>query len=145
MTLATFTLPVAVLQAAVRFPSVAVGVPAAVAAAVAPVVTLTGDALTDFREAADAAAHEGERQPCLRCQKKGHWARWRGYPVLDPGPCPPGDVITDLLELCACCFWGPSADPIYRRLQREAHDGRDIHVEHLDRDTGRWTRFETEF
>lgn len=111
----------------------------------APGLAVSGAALDRYREAVEELAHEGEPQPCLRCSKKNHEARWRGYPVLDPGPCPPGGVIDDLLEVCECCFWGPSADPLYDRLQREAFDGRDIHVEHLDRDTGRWARFETRF
>jgi len=145
MTLATFTLPTAVVQRAVRFPVVELDA----AGPVVPVVTLTGDALTDFREAVEAAAHEGERRPCPWCQHEGHWIRWRAYPVLDPGPCPPGDVITELVEGCRCCLWGRGpyriAEPLLHRLRREAHDDRDIHIDHLDRHTGRWTKFETEF
>lgn len=150
MTLATFTLPASVVQRAVRFPTVELEVPDAVAATVEPVVTLTGDALAEFREAAAAAAHEGEPQPCPWCQHLGHVVRWRAYPVLDPGPCPPGDVLTDPVEACWCCLWGTGpgpariAEPLMVRLEREAFDGRDIHVEHLGRD-GRWTKFETRF
>jgi hypothetical protein len=132
------TLPGDVVQRAVRA-AVEVGV-----AAVAAVPSLLGSAgtLGEYLKTFEAVAHENERHACPRCQKVGHEGRWRGYPVLDPGPCPPGDVLDDLLEVCACCFWGPSADPIYDRLQREAHDGRDIHVEHLD---SCWTTFETRF
>lgn len=133
------TLPGDVVQRAVR-----VMVHLAAAAVVAPALALRGDVLTDYREAADAAAHEGDRVQCPHCQLVGHEIRWRGYPVLDPGPCPPSGVLNDLVEACACCFWGPSADPLYDRLERERHDDRDIHVEHLGRD-GRWTRFETRF
>jgi len=115
--------------------------PAAVAV---PGVAVPGATLDDYREAVEFAAHEGEPQPCSWCPKKKHQARWRGYPVLDPGPCPPGGVLEDLVEACACCFWGPSADPLYQRLQREAHGDRDPQVEHLGRD-GRWTKFETRF
>lgn len=140
------TLPGDVVQRAVRV-MVELG---AAAFAVAPVVTLTGDALTDFREATETAAHEGERKPCPWCQHRGHVVRWRAYPVLDPGPCPPGGVLTDLVESCCCCLWGTGpgpqrlAEPLMDRLEREAHHDRDIHVEHLGRD-GRWTRFETRF
>jgi len=135
------TLPGDVVQRAVRA-AVELG-----SAAVAPAPALLGSAgtLGDYLHTYEAAAHEGELQPCRWCRKRKHEARWRGYPVLDPGPCPPGDVISDLLEVCACCFWGPSADPLHDRLQREAFNGRDIRVEHLDHKTGRWTRFETRF
>lgn len=137
------TLPTEVVQRAVR-----VMVQLGAAAVVVPALALPGAALADYREATAAAAHEGELQPCPWCQTEGHWIRWRAYPVLDPGPCPPGDVITDPVEGCRCCLWGRGplrvAEPLLDRLRREAHDDRDIHIDHLGRD-GRWTKFETEF
>jgi hypothetical protein len=139
------TLPPEVLQRAVR-----VAWLGAAAVGIVPALAVPGAALEDYRETAEAAAHEGEPRPCPWCQHLGHVVRWRAYPVLDPGPCPPSGVLTDLVEACWCCLWGTGpgprriAEPLMDRLQREAHDGRDIHVEHLGRD-GRWCRFETRF
>jgi hypothetical protein len=116
----------------------------------AAVPALLGSAgtLGEYLKTFEAVAHEGERRPCPICQHKGHDVRWRAYPVVDPGPCPPGDVLTDVVEGCWCCIWstGPYriAEPLMDRLERERHDDRDIHVDHLGRD-GRWTKFETRF
>jgi len=140
------TLPTDVLQRAVRA-AVELG-----AAAVAGFPALVGSAgaLGEYLQTYEAVAHEGDKQPCPWCQHRGHVVRWRAYPALDPGPCPPGGVLTDLVEACWCCLWGPGpgpraiAEPLMKRLEREAYDGRDIHVEHLGRD-GRWSKFETRF
>lgn len=129
-------LPTDVVHRALRAAAVAV----TPLAAVVPALTRSAATRASFA----AAAHEGELQQCRWCRTRNHWIRWRGYPVLDPGPCPPGGVLDDLVEACACCFWGPSADPLYDRLEREKHDDRDVHVEHLGRD-GRWSKFETRF
>ncbi|WP_033263317.1 hypothetical protein [Amycolatopsis vancoresmycina] len=141
----TFELPSDVTRRALRFPAVRLAafrlrIPAGELATSAAVQE-------QHRAAVDEAAHEGERQPCLHCQLEGHDVRWRGYPVLDPGPCPPGDVIQDVVEGCHCCFWGVPgrrALSLYDRLTREAHQGRDVPVEHLDR-RGRWSKFQTRF
>ncbi|WP_086848354.1 hypothetical protein [Amycolatopsis kentuckyensis] len=139
------TLPGDVVRHAVW--SMVVVAPAAVAV---PGLAVPGAALDSYRQAVEAAEHENEPHPCPWCQHHGHVVRWRAYPVLDPGPCPPGGVLTDLVEACWCCLWGTGpgpariAEPLMDRLRREAHDDRDIHVEHLGRD-GRWTKFETEF
>jgi hypothetical protein len=139
------TLPGDVLRHALW--SMVVVAPAVVAV---PGLAIPGAALDSYREAVEAVAHEGELQPCPWCQHQGHWIRWRARPVVDPGPCPPGDVLTDLVESCWCCLWGTGpgpqrlAEPLMDRLQREAHGGRDIHVERLGRD-GRWAKFETRF
>ena len=106
------TLPTDVVQRAVRA-AVELG---ATAMAAFPALVGSAGTLGEYLRAYEAVAHEGELQPCRWCGKKKHDARWRGYPVLDPGLCPPGDVITDLLEVCACCFCGPSVDTIYERL-----------------------------
>lgn len=102
----------------------------------------------EFDEAQEIAAHENELQPCLVCRTIGHDVWWRGYPVLDPGPCPPSDVLTDVTEACFCCFWGPGPIKIgesrYARLTREAHGGRDVHVEHRLK-SGLWVKFEDRF
>jgi hypothetical protein len=92
-------------------------------------------------------SHATELAPC-GCQHEGHWVYWRGYPVLDPGPCPAGGVLDEVAEGCFCCFWGAGpvgvGESLHARLSREAHDGRDIHVEHRNR-RGRWTKFEETF
>ncbi|MFB9687668.1 hypothetical protein [Amycolatopsis plumensis] len=138
------TLPTDVVQRACRS-AVEVSV-----AAVAAFPSLVGSAgtLGDYLRTYQAVAHEGELRPCPWCQHEGHWIRWRAYPVLDPGPCPPGDVLTEPVEGCRCCLWGRGplriAEPLLDRLRREAHDDRDIHIDHLGRD-GRWTKFETRF
>jgi hypothetical protein len=140
------TLPTDVVHRALRAAAVAV-VPLV---AVVPALTRSAATQASFAETAEAAAHEGEKQPCPWCQHRGHIVRWRAYPVLDPGPCPTGGVLTEQVDSCCCCLWGTGpgpqrlAEPLMDRLQREAHHGRDIHVEHLGRD-GRWTRFETRF
>ena len=142
------TLPTDVVQRAVRA-AVELG---SAAIAAAPALLGSAGTLGEYLQTFEAVAHEGDgelRRPCPWCQHEGHFIRWRAYPVLDPGPCPPGDVLTELVEGCRCCLWGRGpyriAEPLLRRLRREAHDDRDIHVDHLDRRTGRWTRFETEF
>ncbi|RSD21967.1 hypothetical protein [Amycolatopsis eburnea] len=120
------------------------------AAVTVPALLGSAGTLGDYLKTYEAVAHENEPHACPWCQHRGHVVRWRAYPVLDPGPCPPGDVLTDLVEACWCCLWGTGpgpqrlAEPLMDRLQREAFDGRDVHVEHLDRD-GRWTKFETRF
>lgn len=140
------TLPGDVVQRAVRV-MVEVG---SAAIATFPAVVGSAGALGEYLKTFEAVAHEDEQHPCPWCQHRGHVVRWRAYPVVDPGPCPPGGVLADLVESCWCCLWGTGpgpqrlAEPLMDRLQREAHDGRDIHVEHLGRD-GRWSKFETRF
>lgn len=140
----TFQLPSDVTQCALRFPAVPVNQLPVDGGQLASWAELQDDQ----RVAAAQAAHEGDLQPCPHCQLIGHNIRFRGYPVLDPGPCPPGDVLDDVAEGCHCCFWGGGpthGEPLYARLSREAHQGRDVQVEHLDRRTARWTKFETRF
>lgn len=134
------TLPTDVLQRTLRAAAVAV-VPLV---AVVPALTRSATTRAIFAATAEEAAHEGDRVQCPHCQLVGHEIRWRGYPVLDPGPCPLGGVLDDVVGACACCFWGPSAEPLFARLEREKHDDRDVHVEHLGRD-GRWSKFEVRF
>lgn len=94
------------------------------------------------------AAHEIELRGCEYCQMVGHCIWWRGYPVTDPGPRPPEGVLDELVEACFCCFWGPgptrTGEPLHARLTREAHDGRDVTVEHRTK-AGLWVRFEERF
>lgn len=104
--------------------------------------------IAEFAQATEKYAHEGELQPCTHCQHEGHFVHWQGYPVLDPGPCPPDDVITDLVEACFCCFWGPGplkiGESLYGRLTRQAWRGYDVKVEHRTK-AGLWVKIDGRF
>lgn len=84
-------------------------------------------------------AHQTGLEPCHQCEEHNHWIRWRVYP--NPGPFPAPGVLTEDVEGCYCCTWGP--DGLYVRAVRESVDDRDITVEHRDVDGSwkTWDRF----
>ena len=94
------------------------------------------------------AHQEIELRGCPICQTVGHCIWWRGYPVLDGGPCPDPVEFDDVVEACFCCFWGSGPvkhdEPVLRRLERDAVGGRDVQVEHRTK-AGLWVKFDQRF